>query len=58
MLGPERPHQSHIREYGVVPLPTRCSGASSELHQLDPVTRAAVKSFEIDKDGAIKYQFW
>jgi len=27
-------------------------------NELDPATRAAVKSFEIDKDGAIKYQFW
>lgn len=27
-------------------------------NQLDPATRAAVASFEIDKDGRIKYRFW
>ncbi len=27
-------------------------------HELDAATRAAVKSFEIDEDGRIKYQFW
>lgn len=27
-------------------------------HELDPVTRAAVASFEIDAKGVIKYRFW
>lgn len=27
-------------------------------HELDPVTRAAVAGFEIDRFGAIKYKFW
>lgn len=27
-------------------------------HELDPVTRAAVASFEIDEYGRIKYKFW
>lgn len=27
-------------------------------HELDAATRAAVKSFEIDEYGRIKYQFW
>ncbi|PIM51919.1 hypothetical protein CS062_17495 [Roseateles chitinivorans] len=27
-------------------------------NELDPVTRAAVKSFKIDEDGRIEYQFW
>lgn len=27
-------------------------------HELDPVTRAAIASFEIDEYGRIKYKFW
>ena len=27
-------------------------------HELDPVTRAAIASFEIDEFGRIKYKFW
>lgn len=27
-------------------------------NELDPATRAAVASFEMDKDGQVKYKFW
>ncbi len=28
------------------------------LHELDPDTRAAVASFEVDQYGVVKYGFW
>jgi len=37
-----------MNEHGGVKLP----------HELDPETRAAVASFEIDEKGRIKYRFW
>ncbi len=33
-------------------------GRTKMLHELDDDTAAAIASFEIDKDGAIKYKFW
>lgn len=33
-------------------------GSIKRLHELDDDTAAAVASFEIDKDGVIKYKFW
>lgn len=37
-----------MNEHGGVKLP----------HELDPETRAAIASFEIDEKGRIKYRFW
>jgi len=34
------------------------SGKVKLPHELDPATRAAVKSFKIDEYGKIEYQFW
>jgi phage terminase small subunit len=33
-------------------------GKVKPLHELDDDTAAAIASFEVDKDGAIKYKFW
>jgi phage terminase small subunit len=33
-------------------------GRLKKPHELDAATRASVASFEIDKDGKIKYRFW
>lgn len=33
-------------------------GRIKGLHELDDDTAAAVASFEVDKDGGIKYKFW
>lgn len=37
---------------------TKPNGTLLLPHELDADTAAAIKSFEIDKDGAIKYVFW
>ena len=37
---------------------TKPNGTLMLPHELDADTAAAIKSFEIDKDGAIKYVFW
>ena len=34
------------------------NGKVKSLHLLDDDTAAAIASFEVDKDGAIKYKFW
>lgn len=33
-------------------------GSIKKLHELDAETAAAVASYEVDKDGVIKYKFW
>ena len=33
-------------------------GSIKRLHELDADTAAAVASYEVDKDGVIKYKFW
>ena len=33
-------------------------GSIKKLHELDADTAAAVASYEVDKDGVIKYKFW
>lgn len=34
------------------------NGKLKQLHELDDDTAAAVASYEVDKDGVIKYKFW
>lgn len=34
------------------------NGTVKKLHELDAETAAAVASYEVDKDGVIKYKFW
>jgi len=33
-------------------------GRIKKLHELDADTAAAVSSYEVDKDGVVKYKFW
>lgn len=33
-------------------------GSLKRLHELDADTAAAISSYEVDKDGVIKYKFW
>jgi phage terminase small subunit len=33
-------------------------GSFKQLHELDDDTAAAVASYEVDKDGGVKYKFW
>lgn len=37
---------------------TNEDGSIKRLNELDAETAAAVASYEVDKDGAIKYKFW
>lgn len=37
---------------------THSDGRIKRLHELDADTAAAVASYEVDKDGVIKYKFW
>lgn len=37
---------------------TNADGTVKRLHELDAETAAAVSSYEVDKDGVIKYKFW
>lgn len=34
------------------------NGRIKKLHELDADTAAAVSSYEVDKDGVVKYKFW